>query len=472
MRLGHQAQPDRGLPGAPRPAAGPPPGRPAGPAVPRRQPQPWPLLPDAAEGHGRPGRHRRRHQPRRRAPAADHPGPPPGRVHQEGQGEEAGLHGGLGPPEAERPGPAHRPVQGPLQGPATSGSRSSSPPCRGAAMPSFRTGAVTELLSERAGLQRVRVDLGDDEPARAYVLTQLTGPVAVGDRVVCNTTAVELGLGTGGWHVVHWNLARESWSEPGPGHIMKLRYTSLQADTGAGEEQHPDVPATLDGTPVVVCTVHSQVPCVVVAALAARPGTRIAYVMTDGAALPLAFSDLTADHGRAGPAGRHGHGRARLRRRPRGGQRGLRPDPGPPRPRRRADRRRHGPRRGRHRHRRWAPPRWRRPRALDTVAALGGRPVACLRVSSGDARDRHQGVSHHTRTVLDLVRSPVLVAADARPRPDRAPRGGRRSTPPTPPPSWPRRASTSRPWAARRTRTPPTSPPPARPACWGHSSSP
>ena len=51
---------------------------------------------------------------------------------------------------------------------------------------------------------------------RAYVLTQLIGTVAVGDRVVMNTTAVELGLGTGGWHVVHWNLAREAWSEPGP----------------------------------------------------------------------------------------------------------------------------------------------------------------------------------------------------------------------------------------------------------------
>ena len=51
---------------------------------------------------------------------------------------------------------------------------------------------------------------------RAYALTQLTGPVAVGDRVVVNTTAVELGLGTGGWHVVHWNLDRDAWSEPGP----------------------------------------------------------------------------------------------------------------------------------------------------------------------------------------------------------------------------------------------------------------
>src|SRR5207342_3188199 len=101
-------------------------------------------------------------------------------------------------------------------------------------MPSFRSGKVTTLLMERPGLQRVEVDLGDGNE-RAYVLTQLTGTVAVGDRVVLNTTAVELGLGTGGWDVVHWNLSRDAWSEPGPGHIMKLRYTSLQVDAGAGE---------------------------------------------------------------------------------------------------------------------------------------------------------------------------------------------------------------------------------------------
>ncbi len=277
-------------------------------------------------------------------------------------------------------------------------------------MPSFRTGEVTELLSERAGFQRVRVDLGDEQPARAYVLTQLTGPVAVGDRVVCNTTAVELGLGTGGWHVVHWNLARESWGEPGPGHIMKLRYTSLQADTGAGEEQHPDLPASLDGTPVVVCTVHSQVPCVVVAARAVRPGTRVAYVMTDGAALPLALSDLvatmvdggllvgtvTAGHAFGGDLeavnvasaltlARHvldaelivvGMGPGVVGTGTTLGTTSLEAAA-----------------------------------ALDTAAALGGLPVACLRVSSGDERERHQGVSHHTRTVLDLVRSPVRIAA-------------------------------------------------------------
>lgn len=159
-------------------------------------------------------------------------------------------------------------------------------------MPSFRTGVVGRVLAERRGLQKVEVRLGDGAPERAYVLTQLIGTVAEGDEVVVNTTAVELGLGTGGWHVVHWNLARREWSEPGPGSAMKLRYTSLQADTGSAEDE-ADGPADLCRRPVVVCSLHSQVG-VVAAAYAAAGGGRLAYVMTDGGALPLAFSDLIA----------------------------------------------------------------------------------------------------------------------------------------------------------------------------------
>ncbi|MGE3620849.1 MAG: DUF3866 family protein, partial [Acidimicrobiia bacterium] len=153
-------------------------------------------------------------------------------------------------------------------------------------MPTFRTAVVTGVLAERRGLQRVDTDLG-----RAYVLTGLTGEVAPGDRVVLNTTAVELGLGTGGWHVVHWNLERDGWSRPGPGHIVKLRYTSLQTDTGAAEEDH-DVPADLGGTPVVVGSLHSQLGVIAATVADLAPGTRLAYVMTDGGALPLALSDL------------------------------------------------------------------------------------------------------------------------------------------------------------------------------------
>lgn len=169
-------------------------------------------------------------------------------------------------------------------------------------MPSFRTGLVTSVVSERPGFQRVEVD---GEPA--YVLVDLTGPVAEGDRVVVNTTAVELGLGTGGSHVVHWNLERAGWRRPGAGNLLKLRYTSVQADVGAWTEQdqgpvagRDDVPVLpdLSGLVVVVATLHSLL-APVTAAVGAQTkgakgakGAKVAWVMDDTAALPCALSDL------------------------------------------------------------------------------------------------------------------------------------------------------------------------------------
>lgn len=277
-------------------------------------------------------------------------------------------------------------------------------------MPSFRTGTVGRLLEERPGLQRVEVDLGSG-PERAYVLTQLTGAVAVGDRVVMNTTAVELGLGTGGWHVVHWNLARDSWSEKGPGHIIKGRYTSLQADVGSTEEHLAEIAETesVDGMPVVAAALHSQVPAVVAAIRAVRPAARIAYVMTDGAGLPLALSDLVAslrERGLIDATVTCGHafggdheavsvfsalvvarhvaradvavvamGPGIVGTNSRLGFSGLEVGP-----------------------------------VLDAAAALGGVPIACLRVSFADPRPRHFGLSHHTATALRLAtRERVLV---------------------------------------------------------------
>jgi hypothetical protein len=48
--------------------------------------------------------------------------------------------------------------------------------------------------------------------------------------------------------------------------------------------------------------------------------------------------------------------------------------------------------------------------AANAAIALGGRPVLAARVSSADERDRHRGVSHHTRAVLSLCREGVTVA--------------------------------------------------------------
>lgn len=148
-------------------------------------------------------------------------------------------------------------------------------------MPAYRSGTVEAITEERTGLQRVVVD-GE----KAYVLTDLIGPVAVGDRVVMNTTAVDLGLGTGGWHVVHWNLSRDAWRTEPRGREMKLRYTSLQTEV--------DIPPAgyIPHVPVVGCLLHSQLAAVALAYKRARPEGRLVYVMTDGGALPLSFSDL------------------------------------------------------------------------------------------------------------------------------------------------------------------------------------
>lgn len=270
-------------------------------------------------------------------------------------------------------------------------------------MPSFRSGRITEILSERTGIQRVAI--GDE---RAYVLVDQVGTVAVGDDVVFNTTAVDLGLGTGGWHVVHWNLERRSWSKPGPGHIMKVRYTSLQTDTGASEED-ADPGTDLHGRPVVACSLHSQVPVVAATFLARRPDARIAYVMTDGAALPMALSDLvvrmkevglvhvtlTAGHAFGGDreavsvpsalaAAVNLEGADLVIAAMGPGVVGTDTALGTSAVEVAA--------------------------ILDATAALGGRPICCVRASGADLRPRHRGASHHVDTVLSLTRSRVEVA--------------------------------------------------------------
>jgi hypothetical protein len=281
-------------------------------------------------------------------------------------------------------------------------------------VPSFREGAVKAIIEARPGLQRVEVDFGEGLE-RAYVLTQLTGPVEAGDRVVVNTTAVELGLGTGGWHVVHWNLSRHAWHERGPGHIMKSRYTSFQADVGSTEEHWAELAdiKSIDGMPVVAAGLHSQLPAIALAFKQRRPQARLAYVMTDGAALPIALSDLvyelrerelvdgtiTCGHAFGGDyeavsvysalvvARCIAHADAAVvvmgpgivGTATRLGFSGIEVGP-----------------------------------VLDAAVGLRGHAIAALRASYADPRERHRGVSHHSVTALTTgTRSRVTVAAPA-----------------------------------------------------------
>jgi hypothetical protein len=59
--------------------------------------------------------------------------------------------------------------------------------------------------------------------------------------------------------------------------------------------------------------------------------------------------------------------------------------------------------------------------AANAAVALGGRAVVAARISEADERDRHRGLSHHTRAVLALCLGEVTVAWPAGLEPDAAP---------------------------------------------------
>lgn len=278
---------------------------------------------------------------------------------------------------------------------------------------------VSGIVEASDGLQVLEVALDGGSTGTALNYPALAGSCVVHDRVLLNTTAVELSLGTGGRHFV---VARQAggtgvaFDAPSGGHIMKMRYAPTQVDVvsvESPESSHHEVmrfATSLQGVPVVCCGLHSQIPLVAAAVKHHDPDARVVYCMTDQAALALPLSNviagsvqvglidttiscgqsfgghheainlhsglLAATHvcnadviivgigpGVAGTATPFGHG---------------------------------GVAQG---------------EAINAVASLGGRAVACMRVSFADKRERHQGVSHHTLAALSAVAlAPAFVA--------------------------------------------------------------
>jgi Protein of unknown function (DUF3866) len=258
-------------------------------------------------------------------------------------------------------------------------------------MLSLRRGRVTAIVEEHDGLVRLEVD---GAPCVAYV--DVTGPVAVGDDVVVNVQARELGLGSGGFDVLHVNLTRGLGLGVRKGaHVMKLPYTPLQFAVPHAEEAI-ELPGSLDGLPVVACSLHSQVAPV----CAALVGARVAYVQVPGGALPLVLSDSVRELAGRGlvdltisvgacfggelecvnvysalaVAAARGADAVVCTIGP--GIVGTGTTLG------------HGGMAAAH--------------ALDAAVELGGEGILALRISEHDSRPRHRGVSHHTRALLGL----------------------------------------------------------------------
>ncbi|HHY40321.1 MAG TPA: DUF3866 family protein [Syntrophaceticus sp.] len=275
-------------------------------------------------------------------------------------------------------------------------------------MISWKKGKVIRIIDSSEQIQELEVDCeGDTCLAWNYPL--LSGETVVGDLVYLNTTAVQLKLGTGGYHFVIANLSRTPENETGPGHIMKLRYTPYQLKVLSVEEQespyHNDIKEfrSLEGTPVVVGTLHSMLAPAAAGCLAGKEKElRVVYVMTDGAALPLPLSRMVRTLKKEGIiAGTVTTGHAF------GGDlesvniysgliaayQVLKADviivtmgPGIVGT-----------------GTKWGTTALEQGEIINAASILGGRPVAIPRISFADPRPRHQGVSHHTLTALGQV---------------------------------------------------------------------
>jgi hypothetical protein len=278
----------------------------------------------------------------------------------------------------------------------------------------WRDAVVVGVRRDWQGAVELEVT-SDGRSLRALAYPALTGRPQPGDRVLINANAVELGLGTGGYALVIAVPDRLPEDRPGPGHVIKARYTPLQACVLAADEQgspHHEVLRDADdlaGMPVVVADLHSALPAVLAALRADAPAPPVtAYIMLDGGALPAWFSRACAGLREGGwlagtisvgqayggdletvtvhtglLAARHvlGADVAVVAQGPGNLGTGTR----------------------------WGFSGVACGEAVNAVAVLGGRPVASLRVSEADPRDRHRGISHHSLTAYGRV---ALAPAD------------------------------------------------------------
>ncbi|MCG1012196.1 DUF3866 family protein [Tepidanaerobacter sp. GT38] len=276
-------------------------------------------------------------------------------------------------------------------------------------MINYAKGKVKDIIRKRQNCTEITVVIGNEE-YKAVNYDSLTGAVKPGDRVLLNTTAQDLKLGSGGYHfVVSVNDGDISFpsTEKG-GHIMKLRYTPLQFAVLSAEEQKSPYHQvfnnfeSLKHRPVIIGELHSMLPPVVFNIKQNRPKLCVSYIMTDGGALPLSFSRsvaylkekgliqgtvtfgqafggdfeavniytalitafdilksdiavVTMGPGITGTGTKYGFS-------------GIEQGP-----------------------------------IIDAVNTLGGRPIFIPRISFADSRKRHCGISHHSVTVLKEI---------------------------------------------------------------------
>ncbi|MCK8824753.1 DUF3866 family protein [Fuchsiella alkaliacetigena] len=270
-------------------------------------------------------------------------------------------------------------------------------------------GVVTAINKVRAGLTVVEVELKSGQQRQAINYDSLIGELELGNRVILNTTAVDLGLGTGGYDFVIAAVDAKPQSLQGPGHIMKLRYTPLQLKVEAVEEKssawRKEIAdfSSLEEQLVLVGSLHSMVaPAALILANLSREQLKVVYIMTDKAALPLQLSHSIVELKEAGliqstiTVGQAFGGDLEAVNIYSGliaAKEVLQADVvivamGPGIVGTGTEYGFTGLEQG---------------QIINAVNVLGGTPIAIPRISFADSRERHYGLSHHTLTALSKV---------------------------------------------------------------------
>ena len=158
----------------------------------------------------------------------------------------------------------------------------------------FAKGILTELIFEAQGTERWLVE-SEIGVRKGVYFTDFGVELTAGDHVFLNTTANELSLGTGGVDYILPADVIYSCLERDDGHIMKLRYTPLQLRFKTIEEVLPLFADSAPGLRVVSIPLISHLPGVIAGIKSVNENIKIAYIMTDEGALPIVFSNVVRE---------------------------------------------------------------------------------------------------------------------------------------------------------------------------------
>lgn len=160
----------------------------------------------------------------------------------------------------------------------------------------YKAAKVMDIYPLDENVDEVILDI-DHSCKKAYNYKNMTGSLDIGDRVLVNTTACSLRLGTGGYHFIIANLDNLEKQMGNWGHGMKLKYTPQQVHVSFCEEEDSPYHSLfqnrlkLQDKIIYIGELHSMLLPLCAYFKYNKKNIKIACIITDHGALPVFFSN-------------------------------------------------------------------------------------------------------------------------------------------------------------------------------------